>query len=167
MIQKELFMATGGFDETLPTCEDYDLWLRLACTGRIALLDRRLLKILLNPDGITFSKRIAQMRTVEHIYNRFTERLKFGKEIEKDHIVLKDNRRDNGIRPRLFGYVTKQVITSKKGSVKWLFSAAAAYALYPGMARDRVWHIFMRYLIGKGKIGLFEKFLDVDSKRRS
>lgn len=29
MMKKSLFVETGGFDETLPTCEDYDLWLRI------------------------------------------------------------------------------------------------------------------------------------------
>lgn len=29
MLRRELFVHSGGFDESLPTCEDYDLWLRL------------------------------------------------------------------------------------------------------------------------------------------
>ncbi|MGH9425995.1 MAG: glycosyltransferase family 2 protein, partial [Terriglobia bacterium] len=32
MMRKVLFERLGGFDETLPACEDYDLWLRItAC----------------------------------------------------------------------------------------------------------------------------------------
>ena len=31
MIKKSVFDAAGGFDESLETCEDYDLWLRLTC----------------------------------------------------------------------------------------------------------------------------------------
>jgi len=30
MAKRELFQRYGGFDESLPCCEDYDLWLRLA-----------------------------------------------------------------------------------------------------------------------------------------
>ena len=30
MLKKKLFEELGGFDETLPACEDYDLWLRIA-----------------------------------------------------------------------------------------------------------------------------------------
>lgn len=31
MMRRELFDDVGRFDETLPACEDYDLWLRVAC----------------------------------------------------------------------------------------------------------------------------------------
>lgn len=31
MLKRELFEKTGLFDETLPACEDYDLWLRISC----------------------------------------------------------------------------------------------------------------------------------------
>ncbi len=30
MMTRELFFEVGGFDENLPVCEDYDLWLRVA-----------------------------------------------------------------------------------------------------------------------------------------
>ena len=38
MIRSSLFDETGGFDETLPVCEDYDLWLRIACQSPIYLI---------------------------------------------------------------------------------------------------------------------------------
>ncbi|MDD2462389.1 MAG: glycosyltransferase family A protein [Desulfobulbus sp.] len=31
MVRRELFTRYGFFDETLPCCEDYDLWLRVGC----------------------------------------------------------------------------------------------------------------------------------------
>jgi glycosyltransferase involved in cell wall biosynthesis len=39
MIKKLLFEKTGGFDETLPACEDYDLWLRISHRYPIHLVD--------------------------------------------------------------------------------------------------------------------------------
>lgn len=42
MIQKKLFDQVGFFDETLPACEDYDLWLRIASELPIYLIDRPL-----------------------------------------------------------------------------------------------------------------------------
>jgi len=38
MMKRELFDATGGFDEALPVCEDYDLWLRIAVDHHVALI---------------------------------------------------------------------------------------------------------------------------------
>ncbi|MBW1742394.1 MAG: glycosyltransferase [Deltaproteobacteria bacterium] len=39
MMKSLLFDEVGGFDETLPVCEDYDLWLRIACRFPIYLID--------------------------------------------------------------------------------------------------------------------------------
>jgi glycosyltransferase involved in cell wall biosynthesis len=42
IMQTELFHETGGFDEQLRACEDYDLWLRILCRHQIGLLDEPL-----------------------------------------------------------------------------------------------------------------------------
>ncbi len=39
MMRRCLFNETGGFDETLPVCEDYDLWLRVACRFPVYLIE--------------------------------------------------------------------------------------------------------------------------------
>ena len=39
MIRKVLFKSVGVFDENLPACEDYDLWLRISCRYPIHLID--------------------------------------------------------------------------------------------------------------------------------
>ena len=38
MMTRQLFQEIGGFDETFPVCEDYDLWLRIAVEHPIVLL---------------------------------------------------------------------------------------------------------------------------------
>ena len=35
LIKKTVFEALGGFDETLPACEDYDMWLRITCQEQV------------------------------------------------------------------------------------------------------------------------------------
>ncbi len=40
MIKRELFQEVGTFDETLPACEDYDLWLRISCKYQVYLIDQ-------------------------------------------------------------------------------------------------------------------------------
>ena len=43
MIKKSLFDAVGVFDEQLPACEDYDLWLRVSCRYPVHLMDSPLI----------------------------------------------------------------------------------------------------------------------------
>ncbi|MFH1136654.1 MAG: glycosyltransferase [Pseudomonadota bacterium] len=42
MMRRELFDLVGTFDETLPACEDYDLWLRVSARTPVFLIDRPL-----------------------------------------------------------------------------------------------------------------------------
>jgi glycosyltransferase involved in cell wall biosynthesis len=42
MLHRRLWDAVGGFDEDLPACEDYDLWLRVSCRYPIHLIDEPL-----------------------------------------------------------------------------------------------------------------------------
>jgi glycosyltransferase involved in cell wall biosynthesis len=43
LMRKSLFEKTGGFNESLPACEDYDLWLRITSRHPVGLVDRILL----------------------------------------------------------------------------------------------------------------------------
>jgi len=43
MMRRELFDTVGIFDESLPACEDYDLWLRIAAQYPIGLIPEMLL----------------------------------------------------------------------------------------------------------------------------
>lgn len=38
MFEKSLFTESGGFDESLPVCEDYDLWLRISLNHPVGLI---------------------------------------------------------------------------------------------------------------------------------
>lgn len=42
MVRRSLLDETGLFDETLPACEDYDLWLRISSRHPVPLLDKPL-----------------------------------------------------------------------------------------------------------------------------
>jgi glycosyltransferase involved in cell wall biosynthesis len=42
MLRKSLFSLVGPFDPRLPACEDYDLWLRIACRRPVFLIDEAL-----------------------------------------------------------------------------------------------------------------------------
>lgn len=42
IMTREMFAASGGFDESLPCCEDYDLWLRLSWQHEFLLVPHAL-----------------------------------------------------------------------------------------------------------------------------
>ncbi len=42
MLKKSLFDEVGLFDEDLPVCEDYDMWLRISCRYHVYLIDKPL-----------------------------------------------------------------------------------------------------------------------------
>ncbi|MBI5441857.1 MAG: glycosyltransferase, partial [Deltaproteobacteria bacterium] len=43
LLRRRLFEELGGFDESLPACEDYDLWLRLSARFPVLLVRERLI----------------------------------------------------------------------------------------------------------------------------
>ena len=43
ILRRELYEVHGLFDENLPVCEDYDLWLRLTAQHPVALLNEKLM----------------------------------------------------------------------------------------------------------------------------
>jgi glycosyltransferase involved in cell wall biosynthesis len=43
MVKRELFDAVGVFDDDLPACEDYDLWLRISCRYPVDLIETPLI----------------------------------------------------------------------------------------------------------------------------
>jgi glycosyltransferase involved in cell wall biosynthesis len=43
MIRRSLLEIVGNFDETLPACEDYDLWLRISCRFPVYCIDTPLI----------------------------------------------------------------------------------------------------------------------------
>ena len=43
LMKRTLFEEIGGFDETLPVCEDYDFWLRVTCRYPVLFIDQKLI----------------------------------------------------------------------------------------------------------------------------
>jgi len=60
MVRKELFERVGLFDETLPCCEDYDLWLRASVGHSFLLIDSSLtIKNGGRPDQLSVMHRVG------------------------------------------------------------------------------------------------------------
>jgi glycosyltransferase involved in cell wall biosynthesis len=66
MMEKRLFLESGGFNETLPACEDYDLWLRIASVYPVGLLQEPLLT--------RFGGRSDQLSSMVPVLDRFRVR---------------------------------------------------------------------------------------------
>lgn len=60
MMRRDLVRAVGGYRRPLKAAEDYDLWLRLAETGKLANLPEALLRYRLHPDQVSAEQRLAQ-----------------------------------------------------------------------------------------------------------
>lgn len=55
MVKRSLLEEVGLFDETLPACEDYDLWLRISCRYPVYLIRKKLVvKEGGNPDQLSY-----------------------------------------------------------------------------------------------------------------
>lgn len=65
MIRRDAFAACGGYDESLPASQDYDLWLRLAEHGRLANLPDILLLYRLHLDSVTSARRAQQLECLK------------------------------------------------------------------------------------------------------
>ncbi len=50
---RQLLMQSGGFDESLPSAEDYDLWLRLALHSDAAVVDEPLVHVRYHEENLT------------------------------------------------------------------------------------------------------------------
>lgn len=44
VLERALYVELGGFDESLPACEDYDLWLRICSREQVLYIDTPLLR---------------------------------------------------------------------------------------------------------------------------
>jgi glycosyltransferase involved in cell wall biosynthesis len=59
LAERGLLVQAGGFDESLRSCEDYDLWMRLAALSPVALVDAPMVSVRLNDSS--HSNRSSQL----------------------------------------------------------------------------------------------------------
>ncbi|MBA4382855.1 MAG: hypothetical protein C0406_09845 [Sideroxydans sp.] len=52
-VKRDAIVNVGGFDESLLSAQDYELWLKLACQEKLAFVPEALAKYVLRPNSIT------------------------------------------------------------------------------------------------------------------
>lgn len=114
MMQRSLWEELGGFDESLPACEDYDLWLRLSVREPVLLLPERLIvKYGGHADQLSRSVPVLDLYRIRALENILTVPLTLSQRravlaqlIRKCHIVAQGaQKRHNTARATL--YATK------------------------------------------------------------
>jgi len=70
MIRRATFDAVGGFDVSLPSCQDWDMWLKLQCAGRIALCHQPLTHYYFDGDDRISRNPVSVERGHRMLYNR-------------------------------------------------------------------------------------------------
>jgi hypothetical protein len=87
--RRELFDEVGPFDESLPCCEDYEMWLRVSARHPFLLVDRPLtLKDGGRPDQISRIYRVGM--------DRF--RIRALLKILEEPVLLADGQRESALR---------------------------------------------------------------------
>ena len=114
LINKELLLKSGGYDDYLDSAEDLDLWLKLSHYGKLVNIDSVLLKYRKHQNQISITKRKEQLlyATISILKNKNKN---YGNFSKKEYFTLR-----NGIENN---YIFKTiVILSQKSIGKTNFS---------------------------------------------
>ena len=99
MIHKRLFYEVGLFDESLPACEDYDLWLRITKKYFVGLIDEPLIaKTGGHKDQLSFKYWGMDRFRIEAMLKHINDE-QFGKVVKKE-IIKKAQILINGAKKR-------------------------------------------------------------------
>ena len=71
--RKSLLIDKGGFDETLPVCEDYDLWLRVSVDCEFGLVEEPLAQRRLHSNRLSKSRMSRNLAIKAYVLRRFYE----------------------------------------------------------------------------------------------
>ncbi|WP_019833073.1 glycosyltransferase family 2 protein [Sphingomonas sp. PR090111-T3T-6A] len=96
ILRREAFDATGGFDETLPAAEDFDMWLRIVEQGwRIAQVPEPLAIYRRRPGSLSSATRQLRLATAR-VYEKAVERLAGRPEAAIAAAMMEQMRREAG-----------------------------------------------------------------------
>lgn len=127
MFTRSIFEKVGGYRD-FPCAQDADLWLRMHEAGcRFYMVNKKLLKYRLNPNGVTISKRFRSILTINYIYSLSLIRLQKGTDTfsrENYKLYMKNHGYGSAFKEKVFTYSLrlKEIATQKEEMGK-VFSA--------------------------------------------
>jgi hypothetical protein len=151
MVKRSLFLATGGFDATLRSAEDVDLWLRLSFATTLVGVPDTLLLRRVHESNIS-SDRVVDARSWLKILDK----------LARDHPeFVRDNpgpyRRSLGKEMLRLG---RELLATSRGAPTRLSEARAALrgsiATYPFFGR--AWVYLFWSLVAPGTYGAFRRY---------
>ncbi len=71
--RKSILIKSGGFDESLPVCEDYDLWLRISLSEPFGLVEEPLAERRLHPSRLSKACMSRNLNVKARVLQRFAE----------------------------------------------------------------------------------------------
>jgi hypothetical protein len=76
MIKRKTYKLIGGFDNTLKSAEDWDLWLRFSKFGKVGFCNEELMEYLVRPGSKTSNRlrRLDQMKIIMDRYRNYVRR---------------------------------------------------------------------------------------------
>lgn len=118
MLDRKLFVESGGFDERMSVCEDYDLWLRITVGHQVALLKRPLVRkygghadqLSRSQPAIDRFRVFSLVKLIRETPLSSEQRIAALREIVKKSSVLVEGaeNRKNQYVTRLYGQIRKQ-----------------------------------------------------------
>jgi glycosyltransferase involved in cell wall biosynthesis len=91
LINRRVFNAVGYFDEGLPTCEDHDMWRRIALAGyKIHFIDERLVGYRINSSNMTSNLNLMLRGELIHLSKILNEGDIYKEQADKFYLRIRD-----------------------------------------------------------------------------
>lgn len=85
LVRRSVLLESGGFDERLDACEDYDLWLRLAEAGAQFLFTPGTLALYRQRPGSMSQNHVAQVSSTLHVLEHVPDRMPLSRSLRRRH----------------------------------------------------------------------------------
>lgn len=132
--KKECFDKCGLFDESFPTSNDYDMWLRISTEYKFLFIDQPLFKRRIHSDNlgsVAIELRLADKKILEKTYLQFKDSMKISKSFHRKRMsklckrIAQDYYRQTDMKKAREFY--REAIKYAPGRINYCFRLAKTY----------------------------------------